>query len=203
MILILWILFSQSRADEKFSKGVNMAAFLIENPDKFIDQARISEILNHIRKEKWNCFLFGDPYFALKKIVSPAGVKYFLSVPKNCEKYFKDSPGLSKTDYSIIPEQKFYSAASLKYIPSKINYDNPKMHENEGAALQALIRYSDKTPFESNIKMLTWADSKERAEKILWLKPKKSAVFDFFHKIFDNKNRVAVSIKELKDIFLQ
>lgn len=203
LILITWILFSQSRSSKKFSHSVNMATFLIENPDKFIEHSNLSEILRHIRKQKWNRFLFGEPYLALKKIVSPVGTKYYLAVPQNSEEALASMQGLSKIDHPVIPAEKSYSAANLKYLPSKINYDSPKMNENEGVALQALVRYGSKSDFETDIKMLTWADSKERAEKILWLKPKKTAIFDFFHKIFESKNRVSVSMEELKDVFLK
>lgn len=208
LIFVLWVLFSYNKTHEKFSRSVNMAVFLIEDVDSFIEQAGLLEVFRHLHREKWNRFLFGDPYIALEKIVRPGGIKHYIAIPKNCEKVLEDRVGLSKVDDFEIPRNKFYSAVYLDHLPKRINFDSPKLHEEEGATLQILVRHLHKhmilrkAVFEANLEILVWADSKERAKKILGAKPDKTAVFDFFHRIFENKKRVEVGFKELKDIFL-
>ncbi|MEK7659231.1 MAG: hypothetical protein AAB338_01070 [Patescibacteria group bacterium] len=183
-----------------------MALFSIDDPEDFIDHAGLLEIFRHLHQEKWNRFLFGDPYIALEKVVRPSGIRYHIAIPKNCEKILEGRPGLSKINDPFIPRNKFYSAAYFRYLPKKINFDNPKLNEDEGAVLQILVRHlhwiKEKAVFESNLEILVWADSKERARKILGLKSSKPAVFDFFHRIFENRERVRISFKELKDVFL-
>ncbi len=182
-----------------------MALFSIDDPEDFIDHAGLSEIFRHLHREKWNRFLFGDPYVAFEKVVRLSGVRYYIAIPKNCEKILEGRPGLLKVGNAGIPRDKFYSAAYLSHLPKRINFDNPKVHEDEGAVLQVLVRHlhwGENAIFESNLEILTWADSKKRAGKILGLKSSKTAVFDFFHRIFENRKRVRISFKELKEIFL-
>lgn len=182
-----------------------MALFSIDDPEDFIDHAGLLEIFRHLHREKWNRFLFGDPYIALEKVVRPGGTKRYIAIPKNCEKILEGRSGLSKINDPSIPRNKFYSAAYLRHLPKKINFDNPKLNEDEGAALQVLVRHlhwEERGIFESNLEILVWADSKKRAGKILGLRSSQTAVFDFFHRIFENRERVRISFKELKDVFL-
>ena len=78
----------------------------------------------------------------------------------------------------------------------------------EGAALQILVRHLHKhlvarrAIFEANLEILVWADSEERARKILGVKPEKNGTFDFIHRIFENRKRIEVGFKELKEIFI-
>ena len=208
LIFILWVLFSYNKTHEKFSRSLNMAVFLIKDAENFIEQAGLLEVFRHLHREKWNRFLFGDPYIALEKVVRPGGTKHYIAIPKNCEKILESRAGLLKVDDTAIPKNRFYSAVYLGRLPKGINFDSPKLHEDEGAAFQVLVRHlhkhlvARKAVFESNLEILVWADSKERAKKILGAKSSKTAVFDFFHRIFENKNRVSISFKELKDIFL-
>ena len=76
LIFIFWVFFSYNRIHEKFSRSVNMALFSIDDPEDFIDHAGLLEIFRHLHREKWNRFLFGDPYIALEKVVRPSGVRY-------------------------------------------------------------------------------------------------------------------------------
>lgn len=206
LIFILGVFFSYNRIHEKFSRSVNMTLFSIDDPEDFIDHAGLLEIFRHLHREKWNRFLFGDPYVALEKVVRPSGLRFYIAIPKNCEKILSGRPGLSKINESLIPPNKFYSAAYLVDFPKKINFDNPKLNEDEGAVLQVLVRHlhwmKERAIFESNLEILVWADSKKRAGEILGMKSNKAAAFDFFHRIFENKKRVKISFKELKDIFL-
>ncbi len=181
-----------------------MALFSISDPEDFIDQAGLLEIFRHLHREKWNRFLFGDPYIALEKVVESDGSRYFIAIPKNCEKILEGRSGLSKIDDPPVPGDKFYSAAYLRRLPKRMSFG--KLNENEGTVLQVLVRhlhrFKEKAVFESNLEILAWAGSKERAGKILGLKSSKAAVFDFFHRIFENRKRVMISLKELKDFFL-
>ena len=202
LIFMTWLLFSASRARGKFSRSPNMAVFEIKNSGDFFSQS-LPEIFHCLHNQKWNRFLFGGPYIALEKIVRPGEVRRFVALPKTCEKVLQNNPGFLKAEESAIPRNKFYSAAYLSRLAGKINFESPKLHEDEGAALQVLIRRRDYGPgkvfLESNLKLLVWADSQERAKKILGMKSNPAARLDFFHRIFENRHRLKVSLKELKE----
>ena len=208
LIFIIWVFFSYNKTRERFSRSVNMAVFLIEDPESFIDQAGLLEVFRHLHREKWNRFLLGDPYIALEKVVSWGIKKHYIAIPKNCENILKGRPSLLKVNEVAIPKNKFYAAAYPKRFPGRINFENPKLHEEEGAALQILVRHLHKhlvarrAIFEANLEILVWADSEERARKILGVKPEKNGTFDFIHRIFENRKRIEVGFKELKEIFI-
>ncbi len=61
--------------------------------------------------------------------------------------------------------------------------------------------------FESNVRVMSWADSKDRARKILNLqkirgRKNRRLTFDFFSRIFENNKRVKLSLGELKNFLI-
>lgn len=202
LIFILWVLFSHNKTRGRLSRSVNMAVFGINDPKNFIEQGGLNDVFKNLSHKNWNRWLFGEPYIALEKVFTPSGLKYYLAVPANSAKAVENRLGLSKVEKAHIPQNKFYSAAYLNYPPRKINFEAPKLHEEEGATLQVLLRPRINLGLESNLELLTWAGSPARARKVLAVKHESRALFDFFHRIFENKKRVRISFDELKQIFL-
>lgn len=202
LIFILWVLFSHHKTRERLSRSVNMAVFEINDPKSFMEQGGMNDVFKNLSHDNWNRWLFGEPYIALEKVVRAAGPKHYLAVPANFAKALENRPDLSKIESTHIPQNKFYSAAYLNYLPQKINFENPKLHEEEGTTLQILLRPKINSGFESNLELLTWAESSERARKVLAVKHENGALFDFFHRIFENRKKVRISFEELKNIFL-
>lgn len=209
LIFILWILFSHHKISGKKTKAVNMSLFFVKSIDDFIQESDLMDIFKNMHLKGWNRFLYGDPYISLEKITQSGKTEYYVAIPKKYEQILSQNPHLSKIEKSILPENKHYASLYLERNQPLVKFGESKLHEEEGIALQILARHTHKglTHFESNVRVLSWADSGERAKKILGLKKikkrvNKRIVFDFFLRIFENNKRLKLSFKKLKNFLI-
>ena len=210
-----------------------MSLFSIKSIDQFIQEADLINVFMKMHLEGWNRFLYGDPYISLEKIIKNGIAKYYIAIPKKYEEILVGNPHVSKTDEPVLPEGKYYAAVYLHKDQPAIKFSDLRLGEEEGAVLQILARhvhphtitrtgfaklirnlslfgvgvYDSISHFESNVRVLAWAMSPDRAKKILSLeKIRKRAinrtVFDFFSRIFENSKRVKITFGELKNFFI-
>ena len=209
LIFILWVLFSHHKTTEKKARAINMSFFLIKSIDEFIQEAGLINVFRKMHLEGWNRLLYGDPYISLEKIIKNGIAKDYIAIPKKYEEILEQNSHVSKTDGMILPEGKYYAAVYLHKNQSSIKFSDLKLHEEEGIVLQILARHIHDgiSHFESNVRVLAWAESLTRAQKILNLERVKRRVnnrivFDFFSRIFENSKRVKVSFGELKNFLI-
>ncbi|TSC89313.1 MAG: hypothetical protein G01um10142_535 [Parcubacteria group bacterium Gr01-1014_2] len=233
LIFILWVLFSHHKTTERKAKAINMSLFSIKSIDQFIQEADLINVFRSMHLEGWNRLLYGDPYISLEKVIKNDVAKYYIAIPKKYEGILTRNPHLSKTDEIILPEDKYYAAIYLHKRHPSIKFSDLKLHEEEGIALQILARHIHPhtvtrtgfsklirdlslfgkgvhdgiSHFESNVRVLAWAESPKRAQKVLNLeKVKRRAtarlVFDFSLRIFENNRRVKIAFRELKDFLI-
>lgn len=209
LIFILWILFSHHKTSERKAKAINMSLFLIESIDQFIQEADLINVFRKMHLEGWNRFLYGDPYISIEKVIKNDSVKYYIAIPKKYEEILEQNSHVSKTDEKIFPERKHCIATYLYKKQPLIKFSDLKLYEEEGIILQILARHIHDgiSHFESNVRVLAWAASPERAKKILNLERVKRrinnrVVFDFFSRIFENNRRVKIGFAELKNFLI-
>ena len=212
LIFILWVLFSHNKTTEKRAKAINMSFFSIESIDQFIQEADLINVFRRMHLEGWNRFLYGDPYISLEKVIKNGSVKYYIAIPKKYEEILEQNPHVSKTDEKILPGDKHYAAVYLHEKQPSIRFSDLRLHEEEGIVLQILARHihpvrNSLAYFESNVRVLAWAASPERAKKILDLEKvnrrvNNRIVFDFFSRIFENSRRVKIGFTELKNFLI-
>ncbi len=206
LIFILWVLFSYHKTSEKKHKAINMSLFLVKSVDGFIQESDLIGIFKKMHLKGWNRFLYGDPYISLEKIIKNGKTEYYVAIPQKYEKNLNENPHLLKVDHSPLPQNKHYAVLYLERNKPLIRFAESKFHEEEGIALQILVRHlhwKGSGHFEANVRVLSWADSAERAKKILGVRKirkraNKRMIFDFFFRIFENSKRVKLSFGELK-----
>lgn len=210
LIFILWVLFSHSKITERKAKIINMSFFSIKSIQDFIKESDLRDIFKSMHFKGWNRFLYGDPYISLEKIIHDSKTEYYIGVPKNYEEILNKNPHVLRVEKSVLPENKNYAAVCLHKGEPHLKFGEIEPHRGEeGVVLQILARHIHDGPshFESNVRVISWADSKDRAMKILSLKKIKDRknrrfVFDFFSRIFENKHRVKLSFGELRSFLV-
>ena len=209
LIFILWVLFSHNKTTEKRAKAINMSFFSIESIDRFIQEADLINVFRGMHLEGWNRFLYGDPYISIEKVIKNGSTKYYIAIPKKYEEILTRNPHVSKTDEKIFPEGKHYAVTYLYKKQPSIKFSDLKLYEEEGIVLQILVRHIHDgiSHFESNVRVLAWAESQDRAKKILNLGTIKrrtvnNTIFDFFSRIFENNKRVKIVFGELKNFLI-
>ena len=208
LIFILWVLFSHNKTSERKAKALNMSFFSIKSLDGFPQESELLNIFKNMHLKGWNRFLYGDPYISLEKVIVGGKTEYYVGIPKKYEEILNKHIHVSKIERDVLPLDKHYTAACLHHEEPRLKFGELKLHEDEGVALQILARniHGGQSHFDSNVRVLAWADSKERARKILNLekvkdRPNRRLVFDFFSRIFENSKRVKIGFSELNDIF--
>lgn len=209
LILILWVLFSRHKTTERNAKALNMSVFSIKSIDDFIDESGLLDVFKKMHLKGWNRFLYGDPYVALEKVVQNGKAGYYVAIPKKYEELLIENIHVKKTDDDILPKDKKYSAVHLHKGQPLVRFGESKLHESEGMALQVLVRHTHdgQGRFESNVRIIGWADSKDRSAGILglkngWNRESRKTVFDFFSRIFENDRRIRLSFGDLKDFLI-
>lgn len=209
LIFILWVLFSHHKTTERKAKAINMSLFSIKSIDQLIQEADLINVFRSMHLEGWNRFLYGDPYISLEKVIKNGTAKYYIAIPKKYEGSLTRNPHVSKTDEIILPEDKHYAAIYLHKRHPSIKFSDLGLGEEEGVVLQILARHIHDgiSHFESNVRVLAWAQSPKRAQKILNLeKVKRRAtarlVFDFSLRIFENNKRAKIAFRELKNFLI-
>lgn len=209
LIFILWVLFSYHKTTERKARAINMSVFSIKSIDQFIQEADLINVFRSMHLEGWNRFLYGDPYISLEKVIKNGMAKYYIAIPKKYEGILEQNQHLLKTDEIILPEGKQYAAVYLHKRQPSIKFSDLRLHEEEGIALQILVRHIHDgiSLFESNVRVLAWAASSERVKKILNLEKIKRRttarlIFDFSSRIFENNKRVKVAFGELKNFLI-
>lgn len=209
LIFIIWVLFSRSKTTERKAKAINMSFFSIKSVEGFFEESDLLDVFRGMHLKGWNRYLYGDPYVSLEKIIQGGKTRYYVAIPKKYEEILNKNSHVSKTEEDILPEGKHYAAVQLDRNRPRLKFGEMKLHEDEGVALQILARHIHDGPnhFESNVRVLSWADSKDRAKRILNLKKIKGRknqrlVFDFFSRIFENSKRVKLSLAELKNFLI-
>lgn len=206
LIFILWILFSYHKTSERKASAINMSLFLIEPVDQFIQEADLINVFRRMHLEGWNRFLYGDPYISLEKVIKKGETKYYIGIPKKYEAILEQDPHVSKIEESYFPKDKYYAAVYLDKRQPSIKFSDLKLFEEEGIVLQILARHMHDgiSHFESNVRVLGWANSPERTKKMLNFEKGASdrIVFDFFSRIFDNGRRVKIGFRELKNFLI-
>jgi len=208
LIFILWILFSHHKTTEKRAKAINMSFFSIKSIEGFAEELDLLAVFRGLHLKGWNRFLYGDPYLSLEKVIQDGKEQYYIALPKKYEEILEQNPYVSKVEDNL-PKDKHYAAIYLHRGNPSFKFGDLKLNESEGVVLQILARHlhGEKGLFESNVRVIGWADSKERARKILNLKKIKDRenrrlVFDFFSRIFEDNKRVRLSFKELKNFLI-
>lgn len=209
LIFIIWILFSHNKTTEKRAKVINMSLFSIKSIDQFIQEADLINVFRAMHLKGWNRFLYGDPYISFEKVIKNGIAEYYIAIPKKYEEILEQNPHVLKTGGSILPEGKRYAAVYLYKEQPSIKFSDLKLYEEEGIALQILARHihDGVAHFESNVRILAWAETENRAEKILNLENMRrravnKTVFDFFSRIFENGKRVKIEFGELKNFLI-
>ena len=209
LIFILWILFSHHKTTERNAKAINMSVFSIKSIEIFTDELDLLDVFRNMHLKGWNRFLYGDPYIGIEKVIKNGAAKYYLAIPKKYEGILEQNPHVSKTEEKIFPEEKNYIAVYLDKNRPSVKFGELKLHEEEGMVLQILARHlhHGSDHFESNVRVMAWADSRDRAAKILGLKKIKNRenrknVFDFFYRIFQDGKRVKLSFTQLKEFLI-
>ncbi len=214
LIFIVWILFSYNKTTERKAKAMNMSLFLIKSLEGFDEEADLLNLFRKMHLKGWNRFLYGDPYISLEKIIQPGlsgsfRTEYYIAIPQKYEELLINDPHVSKVEKEVMPQFKQCVAVCLHKHEPRIKFGDIKLYDEEGVILQILARHLHDAPghFESNIRVLAWADSKERAARILNLQKikhrrNKHLVFDFFSRIFDNRKRVKISFQDLKNFLI-
>jgi hypothetical protein len=209
LIFILWVLFAHYKTTEKRAKVINMSFFSIKSIDDFILEADLINVFREMHLKGWNRFLYGDPYISLEKVIRNGAPEYYIAIPKKYEEILAGDPHVLKTEQAVLPQDKHYAAAYLDKRQPFIKFSDAKLGEEEGIVLQILARHSHDgiSHFESNVRVLSWARSLERAKKILNLEKVKKrtvnrVVFDFLSRIFENSKRVRIGFGELKNFLI-
>ncbi len=227
LIFILWVLFSHNKTTERRARAINMSFFSIKSVNGFTEESDLLNIFRNMHLEGWNRFLYGDPYISLEKVITGGKIEYYVAIPKKYEEILNKDIHVSKVEKDILPINKHYAVACLHQREPYLKFGELKLHEDEGVALQILARHihpersregsqrasashgvhDGKSHFESNVRVLAWADSKDRARKILNFKKIKNRsnrrlVFDFFSRIFENSERVKISFQHLKNFLI-
>ncbi len=233
MIFIIWVLFAHNKTTERRAKAVNMSFFSIKSVEGFIDGSDLLNIFRGMHLKGWNRFLYGDPYISLEKVIQGDKTRYYVAIPKKYEEILSKDLHVSKSEEDILPKNRHYAAVQLDRNRSSLRFGEIKLHEDEGVALQILARHvhphtrtrtgfaklirnlslfgvgvhDGPSHFESNVRVMSWADSKNRVRKILNLKKirgrkNQRLVFDFFSRIFENSKRVKLSPGELKNFLI-
>ncbi len=209
LIFIIWVLFSRHKTTETNAKVVNMSVFSINSIGDFINETDLLDVFRNMHLKGWNRFLYGDPYVALEKVVQNGRSEYYIAIPKKYEEILERNPRVEKTENNIMPKNKKYFAVHLHKKQPLIRFGEWKLHEEEGMALQILARHlhHGSDHFESNVRVMSWSDSPGRAAKILGSKNAEShasrkTAFDFFSRIFEDRQRVMLSFNQLKDFLV-
>ena len=209
LIFILWVLFSYNKTTERKARAVNMSLFSIKSVEGFTEESDLLNIFRNMHLEGWNRFLYGDPYISLEKVIMGGKTEYYVAIPKKYEEILNKDIHVSKVERDVLPVNKYYVAACLHRREPRFKFGELKLHEDEGVALQILARHihDGRSHFESNVRVLAWADSKDRARKILNLekirnRKNKRLVFDFFSRIFENSKRVKITFGELRNFLI-
>ena len=227
LILILWVLFSHHKTTEKKARMINMSLFSIKSIESFTEELDLLNIFKNMHLKGWNRFLYGDPYVSLEKTIQNGKTDYCVAIPKKYEGILEQNPHVLKIGKNILPEGKHYAVIYLHKRQPAIELGDLKLHEDEGVALQILARHihpvrgrgalwalaasngvhDGRGHFESNIRVMAWADSLDRVRRILNQqkvneRTNRKNVFDFFSRIFENNKRVKLSIGDLKNFLI-
>lgn len=209
LIFIVWVLFAYSKTTERKARIIEMSLFSIKSLEGFDEEADLLNLFRKMHLKGWNRFLYGDPYISLEKIIQPEKTRYYIAIPKKYEELLISDPHLSKVEEEVMPQFKQCVAICLYKKEPRIKFGDLKLYDEEGVILQILARHLHDAPghFESNIRVLAWASSIQRARRILDLKKvrnrrNKHLVFDFFSRIFENRIRVKISFQELKNFLI-
>ena len=209
LILIIWVLFARHKTTERNAKAVSMSVFSIKSIERFFDELGLLDVFKAMHLKGWNRFLYGDPYVALEKVVKNGKAEYFIALPAKYEEVLTQNPNVEKVQDNLLPEGKSYSVAHLHKSQPFIRFGEWKLHEDEGMALQILARHLHKggVNFESNVRVVGWAASSDRAAKIIGFKSvnqgsSRKAAFDFSSRIFENGKRTDLSFDQLKDFLI-
>ena len=199
-----------------------MSLFSIKSVEGFIGESDLLNVFRGMHLKDWNRFLYGDPYISLEKVIHGPGegsrvsgnrlvgkTDYYVAIPKKYEEILSRDAHVSKIEGDVFPKKKHYAAVCLSRSEPRLKFGELKLHEDEGVVLQVLARHLHDGPvhFESNVRVMSWADSKVRAGKILNLKKIKNRknrrlVFDFFSRVFENNKRVRISLGDLKSFLV-
>ncbi|MBI2003783.1 MAG: hypothetical protein HYS78_02295 [Parcubacteria group bacterium] len=209
LIFITWVLFAYNRTTERRARAVNMSIFSIKSVEGFIGESDLLNVFRGMHLKDWNRFLYGDPYISLEKVIQDGKTDYYVAIPKKYEEILSKDAHVSKVEGDVFPKKKHYAAVCLSRSEPRLKFGELKLHEDEGVVLQVLARHIHDGPvnFESNVRVMAWADSRDRAGKILNLKKIKNRknrrlVFDFFSRVFENNKRVRISLNDLKNFLL-
>ena len=204
LILIIWVLFARHKTTERNAKAVSMSVFSIKSIERFFDELGLLDVFKAMHLKGWNRFLYGDPYVVLEKIIQNDKTSYYIAVPKKYEEILVKNPNVEKVNDGIVPENKSYSAVHLHHKQPLVRFAESGLHEDEGMALQILARHihDGQGRFESNVRVMSWADSADRSARILGLKESqviRRNAFDFFSRIFEDNKRIKLTFGDLKD----
>ena len=206
---------------------INMSFFSIKSIEDFAEELDLLNIFKNMHLKGWNRFLYGDPYISLEKTIQDGKAEYYVAIPKKYEELLEQNPDVSKIEKNILPEGKRYAAVYLHKNRPFLKFGDLKLHEDEGVALQILARHihpvrgrgalralaasngvhDGRGHFESNVRVMAWADSLDRARRILNQqkvnkRTNRKNVFDFFSRIFENNKRVKLSIGDFKSFLI-
>lgn len=200
-----------------------MSLFSIRSIESFSEELDLLDIFKNMHLKGWNRFLYGDPYISLEKIIQDKKTQYYVAIPKKYEEILTNNPHVLKAltskvrgspravgvENDYLPQNKQCAVLYFHKKQPSIKFGDLKLNEEEGVVLQILARHIHDGPghFESNVRVLAWADSRDRARRILNLKKinnrfNRKTVFDFFSRIFENGKRVKLSLAELKDFLI-
>lgn len=224
LIFIIWILFAYNRVTERRARALNMSLFLIKSVDGFIDDSDLLNIFRGMHLKGWNRFLYGDPYISLEKVIHAGKTEYYVAIPKNYEGILIKDSHVSKVEGNAFPKGKHYAVSELFRSQPRLKFGELKLNEDEGVVLQILARHIHQgegsrrasggnrlvdgpAHFESNVRVMSWADSQDRAKRILSIKKirnrkNRRLAFDFFSRVFENGKRVKLSPGELKSFLI-
>ena len=186
-----------------------MSLFSIKSIEGFIEESDLLSVFRGMHLTGWNRFLYGDPYISLEKIIRNGKAEYYVAIPKKYEEILAKDPHVSKIEGGNLPENRHYAGAALSRKEPRLKFGELKLHEDEGLVFQILARHIHDGPihFESNVRVMSWADSAGRAGRILNLekvgrRKNRRFVFDFFSRIFENNKRVDLSFADLKNFLI-
>lgn len=207
LTLIVWILFARHKTSERNAKALNMSVFSIKSVDRFADELELLDVFKSMHLKGWNRFLYGDPYVVLEKVVQKGKAEYYVAIPKKYEGILAKNEHVEKASEEVLPRNKSYSAVHLHRKRPLVRFAESGLHEDEGMALQILARHihDGEGRFESNVRVISWADSPERSAGILGLNENRVIrrnAFDFFSRIFKDKERIRLSFGDLKDFLV-
>lgn len=181
LLLAIWVLFGQQKSKRGLGPSDKMSLFLVKVKDSPAKTGQfVANFVNSIHSREWNRLLLGEPAICLETAARKEGVCFYISVPRTYEslveeqlpKIYPDAEIQKVGNVSIFSNDRGFCAGANLISDAQGGFAKPplkfNLSEDEGFSIQVLTAPSGQKQddFESNVRILTWANSRNRAEEI-------------------------------------